>query len=128
VLILLICAALAVAVCAPLIYIVRRLKRRSTGGAQAPTGRPPSTREVISGLVLVFTLFLAFAQQYIAPDSWLGARVATNEGRFWFTVLVVLVVSVGSHLEASLMARRSNAERANQDTRSPPGGKADDDP
>lgn len=113
--ILFVCTVLAIAVCAPVIVISRRLKRRCAVRVRSPAGTRLSSMEIISGLMLVFVLFLAFAQQYIAPGSWLGARVATDEGRFWFTVLVVLVAGASTCLGAGLTARRAKSRRPNSD-------------
>lgn len=42
----------------------------------------------------VAAFFWAFAQQHVDPEGYIGARMKTAEGRFWFGVLLVLTLSI----------------------------------
>ncbi len=93
-----VCSVLAIVVAAPLIYLVRRKRKRSGTQSEQPTSKSLSLAQALPGLLLVVFMFLVFAHQFIAPDSWLGSKVTTQEGRLWFSLLVVLIVMVLSHL------------------------------
>ena len=63
---------------------------------------------------MVMVMFMAFAHQYIAPESWLGSRLTTGEGRFWFSVLLFLIMAVIGYAWRSFgrqMAKRRQADR-----------------
>ena len=111
ILILFICSALAVVVAAPFIYIARRRRRCGSNQTSATGGKNLSVTEALPGLLLVGLMFFAFAHQFITPDSWLGSRVTTGEGRFWFSVLSFLIVLVLNYLWAAFKRRTSKPGR-----------------
>ena len=123
--ILLICLAVALAVCAPLIYITRKLRGRR--GARVPVSKKLPLDQFLLGLVLVSVLFLAFAQEYIAPGSWLGARVTTNEGRFWLSILVSFVFAVLFYIYFILRSPSAGARESSQDSKRQPDRGPNDD-
>jgi sterol desaturase/sphingolipid hydroxylase (fatty acid hydroxylase superfamily) len=127
ILIFIICILLAVAVCAPIIFIARRLRRRRTARESMALTRKMPMVQAIPGLVLVVVLFLAFASQYIAPDSWLGTRVATGEGRFWLSILVFLLFAATNYLWIGLKRRWAKPDQADQSSKSKPGANSDGD-
>jgi ABC-type dipeptide/oligopeptide/nickel transport system permease component len=127
ILIFIICILLAVAVCAPLIYIARRLRRRRTARENTALIRKMPMPQAIPSFLLVVVLFLAFAYPYIAPDSWLGARVATGEGRFWLSILVFLLFAAINYLWIDLKSRRAKPDQTNQSLKSKPGADSDGD-
>ena len=108
-----ICVLVAVAVCVPFIYIARKLRRRR----DKSSGRTPTTKlstlQAIPGLILVIVLFLTSAQQYISPAGWLGARVSTETGRLWLSLLVFLIYCVINYLWFSIASRKRKAKQAN---------------
>jgi len=57
-------------------------------------------------------LFLTFAQQYISPAGWLGARVSTETGRLWLSLLVFLIFCVINYLWFSIASRKRKAKQA----------------
>jgi nitric oxide reductase large subunit len=109
-----ICTLLAVVACAPFIYLVRKRRKRRAAIEGLPAGKKLSMAEALPGLVLVLLLFLAFAHQYIAPEGWLGARVSSGEGRFWFSVLALLVVAVANYLWRSHRNRGSKPQKVDE--------------
>ena len=109
-----VCTLFALAVCAPVIYLTRRLRRRRNGSSGAPPRKAMSISQAIPGLILVVALFLAFAQQYISPVSWLGSRVSTDIGRFWLSVLVFLVFCVFNYFWFSFKARQRKTKPTDQ--------------
>ena len=107
---------LAVLLAAPLILWLRR-RRRKAGAAGA--SQPPesiSLLQVAPGILVVALLAGGFASEYVAPDSWLGQRVANSNGKFWLFLLIIIPVFL---LERTWMPvlmswqarRRSKAKR-----------------
>jgi len=95
--ILVIATVLALLVAAPLLYLLRRARRRTQGEQSRPeqlglSGQPLTLLQALPGLLIVAVLFFAFATEYIAPQSWLGQRVTTMEGKLWLFVLVWLTL------------------------------------
>jgi cytochrome c biogenesis factor len=90
--ILLIATVLALVVTAPLLYFLRKNRKKPTSAAPAQTTQSLTVIQALPGILVVIALFFAFAMEYIAPHSWLGQRITTMEGRFWFTALVWLAL------------------------------------
>jgi ABC-type Fe3+ transport system permease subunit len=126
-LILLICVALAVLVCVPFIYIVRKFRRRQGGQQQGLSINRLSVVQALPGLILVLVLFFAFAHQYIAPESWLESRLKTDEGRFWFWVLASMVFALLPNAWGRLKARRSKLAESTRTPKDRAGSEPPDD-
>lgn len=88
------CSVLAILVAAPLIYGLRRLRKRRPAQHETGVQKTLSVAQTLPALTLVVLLFMAFSQQFIAPESWLGSRVTTVEGRFWLSLLIFLIACV----------------------------------
>lgn len=108
---------LAVLLAAPLILWLRQRRRRRDPASAVPPPESLTLLQVAPGLINVFLLAVAFASEYVAPDSWLGQRVANPNGKFWLFLLIIIPVFL---LERALMPglmswqarRRSKAKRA----------------
>lgn len=67
-------------------------------------------------------MFLAFAQQYVAPDSWLGTRVTTGEGRFWLSLfLAVSMTAIGYGLREFIALISKSGKSGKNKSNRPPG-------
>ncbi len=87
-----IAVVLSLVLAAPLIFWLRRRRRRID---PTSTSSPPGTIswfQAAPGLVAVAILAAAFASEYVAPDGWLGQRVANTDGKFWLFLLVMIPV------------------------------------
>jgi protein-S-isoprenylcysteine O-methyltransferase Ste14 len=109
-LIFLICSAMAVVVAAPFLYLARRWHRRGSSQKSVPASRKMTPAQAIPGLLLVALMFFAFAHQFIAPNSWLGSRVTTGEGRFWFSVLIFLIFLVLNYIWITFRRRKPKSD------------------
>jgi hypothetical protein len=105
------CSVLAIVVAAPLIDGLRKLRRRRSAQHETGVQKKLSVAQALPALILVVLLFLAFAQQFIAPESWLGSRVTTAEGRFWLSLLIFLIACV---LNYGWVVFRSNRAKTKQ--------------
>jgi hypothetical protein len=84
-------SALAVVLAMPLIVWLRR--RRARVPRSSGMGSADATLlDVAPGLLVVVMLLVGFASEYLAPDSWLGQRMAQRDGKFWFFLLVMIPV------------------------------------
>jgi heme/copper-type cytochrome/quinol oxidase subunit 2 len=110
-LILAICTVLAVVVAAPFIYLVRWLRRRRTNQGRESVGKKMTVAEVLPQVLLVLVMFLAFAHEIIAPEGWLGSRVKTGEGKFWFSVLIFLLLLVLNYAWTLFKYRKRNTKQ-----------------
>ena len=115
--ILLICVIVAVVVCAPFIYSSSKKRNRPGGGEQTPNGKTLSPSQLVPVVIVVLVNFMAFAQQYIAPESWMGTRVTTIEGRFWLSILVILVIAVLNYIWFSIKAHINKPKQSAQDSK-----------
>ena len=111
--ILITCTVLAVIICAPFIFIARKLRKRRKKEAPAPAQRPRrmSLAQSLLIFVMVAAMFLGLAQQYVAPDGWLGARLQTREGHFWFALLTTLIAGAVDYAWRSFKRRKSDGGR-----------------
>ena len=112
-----IASVLAVLLAAPLIFWLRRRRRKNDpSSATEPPGKI-SLLQAAPGLLAVALLAAALASEYMAPDGWLGQRVANSNGKFWLFLLVMIPLFL---LERALMPvlvawqerRRSRSTRA----------------
>ena len=85
-------SVLALLIAAPWIYLLRRSRRRQKLRPQTIATQSLNWKQAVPGLILAAVLFFAYAAEYIAPESWLGLRVRTLEGKFWLFVLLWLVL------------------------------------
>jgi len=111
-----IASVLAVLLATPLILWLRRRRRKSVSSMARQSPESISLLQVAPGLLVVALLAAAYASEYVAPDSWLGQRVANTDGKFWLFLLVIIPVFL---LERTWMPvlmswqarRRSKAKR-----------------
>jgi hypothetical protein len=55
-----------------------------------------SWKQAVPSLIIVVALFFAYAAEYFAPESWLGLRIRTMEGKFWLLIFIWLsLYSIG---------------------------------
>ena len=83
---------LAALLAAPLIFWLRRRRRKSDPTFTADPPGKITLLQAAPGLLAVALLAAAFAGEYVAPDGWLGQRVANPNGRFWLFLLVMIPV------------------------------------
>jgi Na+/H+ antiporter NhaD/arsenite permease-like protein len=100
------CVLLAIAVCAPFIYLVRRLRKQSPDHKLKPHSKRATG--YILGLLCVLVMYLANAQQYIDPNGYFGSRVGDTEGRFWLALLLLMVVTIANYAVTALILRLRN--------------------
>jgi len=93
---------LAVLLAAPLIFWLRRRRRKNDPTSASSPAESVSWLQATPGLLAVALLAAAFASEYVAPDGWLGQRVANSNGKFWLFLLVMIPVFL---LERALMPR-----------------------
>ena len=108
--ILAVCGAAAVLVCAPFILLARwRLKSRAAPVDSAASRTVP-LRELPALAAYVCVMFYGFAHAYIAPDTWFGKQMTTDLGRLAFLVTpVMVIVIVRSAWREFILARKSRS-------------------
>ena len=90
--ILLVSSILTLLVASPILYLLRRRRMRRGGDQASLISQPLTFIQALPGLLIVIALFFAYSAEYIAPQSWLGQRVTTFEGRFWLFIFVWLTL------------------------------------
>jgi hypothetical protein len=106
--ILAIVSILALLAAAPLIYLLRRARRKARQDQSGLAPQPLSLLQALPGLFIVVALFFAYAAEYIAPQSWLGQRVTTLEGKFWLFLLVWVTLFAVERAIRSLRRRNED--------------------
>ena len=105
--ILVVASILALVVAAPLLYLLRRARRRRIAQLPDQATQHLSLLQALPGLLIVFALFFAYAAEYIAPQSWLGQQVTTMEGKFWLSILVWVTLFAVARAIRSLSGKSS---------------------
>jgi len=104
---------LALLVAAPFLYFSRKRRAKQSSLPQTFMTTPMTWRQAAPGLILVAALMASFATAYVAPDSWLGSRVQTLEGKGWlFIFLTLLFYSVERAIYGLPWRRRNHGGRS----------------
>ena len=99
---------LALLVAVPFIYFSRKRHAKQRSLPQTFMTTPMTWKQAAPGLILVAALMASFATAYVAPDSWLGSRVQTFEGKGWLFILLTLVFYSVERAICGLPWRRRN--------------------
>jgi hypothetical protein len=110
--ILVLATLMAILIAAPIIFLIRKSRRKNTDQPPTLATQSLNWKQALPGLVIVVALFFAYAAEYIAPESWLGLRVRTMEGKFWLFVLIWLVLYSIERIVRSFRAKNANGENS----------------
>ena len=103
---------LDILIAAPIIFLIRRSRRKPKTQPPTIATQPLNWKQALPGLVIVVALFFAYATEYVAPESWLGLRVRTMEGKFWLFILIWLVLYSVERMVRSFRAKNANGENS----------------
>ena len=86
---------LAIVLSLPIIYWLRRRRRKQKVNDELNVLNARLTLlQALPGLIFAAVLATAFLTEYIAPSSWFGQRISGWEGKVWFFIFGYICVTV----------------------------------